>query len=192
MNFQDLITNTRSTRRFNQNRKIEIDTLKKLVNFARLSSSSSNLQTLKYFLSTDCMQNEKIFLSLKWAYYLKDWEEPKEGEKPAGYIIIMSDTEIHPVIEVDVGIAIQSIRLGATSLGLSSCPIGSIDRPILQRLLRIPEKYEISAVIALGEPAEKIVIEDLENSDNTEYWRDENDIHHVPKRKFDDIIILEF
>lgn len=192
MNFQDIILKTRSTRRFNQNKKTETNVLKKLVDYARLSASSSNLQNLKFFLSNEGIKNEKILVTLKWAYYLKDWSEPREGEKPSAFIVVLADTEIHPTIEVDVGIAVQSIRLGATTLGLSSCPVGSIDRQALRKLLRIPEKYDIPIVIAIGEAKEEVVIEKMQKPDNAKYWRDNNGIHHVPKRDLDDIIIEEF
>ena len=45
------------------------------------------------------------------------------------------------------------------------------------------------AIIALGKPAEEIVIKEIENGESTKYYRDENDIHYVPKRKLKDILI---
>jgi len=39
----------------------------------------------------------------------------------------------------------------------------------------------------LGKPAEQVVIEDLKDN-NVKYWRDENQVHHVPKRKLDELI----
>jgi nitroreductase len=133
-----------------------------------------------------------IFSTLKWAYYLKDWEGPVKGERPASYIILLGDTLIHKTIDVDVGIAAQSILLGAVSLGYGGCMIGSLDRVSLRKMLEIPARFEIPLVIALGKPNEKVVIENLDEENNIEYWRDSNQVHHVPKRNLEDLIIYKF
>lgn len=189
MEFSDLIIKNRSYRRFKQDHKLEINELKNLVNYARLSASSSNIQGLKFILSVDNDVNSRIFRHLKWAYYLKNWNGPVKGERPGGYIIILGDTEIHSTIDVDVGIAAQSIMLGAAYKGLGGCMIGSVDRPGLRKDLKIPDHYQVPLVIALGKPDEQIVLENVDETGNIQYWRDENDVHHVPKRSLDEIII---
>ncbi len=55
--------------------------------------------------------------------------------------------------------------------------------------LSIPEQFEILLVIALGKPAEEVMIEDLGSEGDVKYWRDQNDIHHVPKRRSRDLIL---
>ncbi len=190
--FKNLVTRNRSYRRFKQEHRLEINQLKELVNLARLSASSGNIQGLKFLLSVNPVTNTKIFRHLKWAYYLKNWDGPGEGERPAGYIIILGDTEIHSTIDVDVGIAAQSILLGATEKGLGGCMIGSVNRPGLRKDLGIPEHHQIPLVIALGRPDEQIVLEDVDNTGNIQYWRDENDVHHVPKRSLEELIIQSY
>jgi nitroreductase len=189
MGFINLITKNRSYRRFNQDYRLEISELKELVNFARLSASSSNIQGLKFILSVDRDINSKIFKQLKWAYYLKNWDGPAEGERPGGYIVILGDTEIHSTIDVDVGIAAQSILLGAVEKGLGGCMIGSLNRPGLRKDLQISQQYQVPLVIALGKPEEQIVLEEVDETGNIQYWRDEKGVHHVPKRSLDEIII---
>ncbi len=189
MEFKYLIIKNRSYRRFKQDYKLDMDTMKELVDFARLSASSGNIQGLKFLLSVDGQKNSRIFKHLKWAYYLKDWDGPGEGERPGGYIIILGDTEIHSTIEVDVGIAAQSILLGAVEKGLGGCMIGSLDRPGLRKDLKIPMQYQIPLVIALGKPNEQIILEEVNDTGNIRYWRDENNVHHVPKRSLDEIVI---
>ena len=186
---KDTITKTRAHRRFKQDIPIELETLRQLIDLARLSASAANLQPLKYFISCEPEKNEQIFPHLSWAGYLKDWNGPQDGERPSAYIVVLGDKEISQSFGYDAGIAVQSIRLGATENGLSGCIIGSIKRQELRRTLNIPEKFEILLIVALGVPAETVVLEDVDDDGDIKYWRDENDVHHVPKRRLDDIII---
>ncbi len=185
---KDLILANRSCRRFHEHVLVEERTLRELVDLARLSASSANLQPLKYFLSCDREKNQAIFPHLAWAGYLPDWSGPAEGERPAAYIVILLDTDIAKKTGCDQGIAAQSILLGATEKGLGGCIIGSIKREALRKALEISAKYEILLVIALGKPGEKVIIDQVMHG-NVKYWRDDQDRHHVPKRSLDEIIL---
>ena len=112
-----------------------------------------------------------------------------QGEKPAAYIIMLGDKDISSNYFWDHGLACQSILLGACEKGLGGCMFGSIDRQGLKDSLSIPDKYEILLVIALGKPKEIVVLDELSDKGDIKYWRDENGIHHVPKRKLQDIIL---
>jgi nitroreductase len=186
---QELITGNRSFRRFYQEEAVSLDTLKWLVNLARLSASGANLQPLKYILSNEPATNAAIFSCLAWAGYLKDWPGPVEGERPAGYIVILGDKNITQNFGCDHGIAAQSILLGAREKGLGGCMIGSIARDRLRDLLRIPDNYDILLVLALGKPKEKVFLEEAASGDSIKYWRDSQGVHHVPKRRLEDIIL---
>ena len=188
----DLILKNRSYRRFDQNHAIELSTLKELVNLARMSASANNLQPLKYFLSAETETNDLIFPQLGWAGYLEDWNGPAEGERPAAYIIILGDKNIRQNFGCDHGIAAQSILLGAVEMGLGGCMMGSVKKTPVQEALNIPDNLEILLVIALGRPAEKVVLEDVKADGDIKYWRDEDSIHHVPKRPLDEIIINKY
>ena len=187
---RDLVVKNRSCRRFYQDRPIDEQTLRELVDLARLSASAGNLQSLKYILSCDAEKNAAIFPTLRWAAYLTDWPGPDEGERPAAYIVILGDTKIFENFFCDHGIAAQSILLGAREKGLGGCMHGAVNRNQLSEGLAIPPRYEILLVISLGRPKEEVVLEDIGlDGDFIKYWRDENGIHHVPKRRLDDIII---
>ncbi len=185
---EDLVRRTRSCRRFREE-PISEEALRRLVDLARLSASAANLQPLKYLLSYEKDTNEVIFPELMWAGYMKEWDGPGEGERPSAYIIVLGDREIAKSFGCDYGIASQNILLGATSMGLGCCIIASVNRDNLRKALRIPERFEILHVIALGRPGECIVIEEIEPGGDIRYWRDDSGIHHVPKRALDDIII---
>ncbi|NQS90652.1 nitroreductase family protein [Patescibacteria group bacterium] len=186
---RDLIAKNRSYRRFYQEVTIELEILRELVDLARLSSSSANMQPLKYILSCDPQKNALVFPRLAWAGYLKDWPGPCEGERPSAYIVVLGDTKISQSFGCDHGIAIQSILLGATEKGLGGCAFGSVQRQGLRKALDISSRYKILLVLALGKPKETVVIETIGTTDNIKYWRDSKGIHHVPKRTLDDIII---
>lgn len=186
---EQLIKKNRSYRRFKENESISEFELKALVDMARCSASAANLQPLKYIISNDPGLNARIFPCLAWAGYLKEWPGPAEGERPSAYIIILGDTEIAKNFSCDHGIAAQSILLGAVEKGYGGCMVGAIDRPKLCASLNIPNRYEILLVIALGKPAEEVVIEDIASNESIKYYRDSKDMHHVPKRMLEDIII---
>lgn len=186
---RELILKNRSYRRFYEEVDIKIEALRELVDLARLSASAMNAQPLKYILSCQYQKNSLIFPHLVWAAFLKTWAGPAEGERPSAYIVILGDTEISRFWDYDAGIAAQSILLGATEKGLGGCMIANIKRDGLRGALEIAPRYEILLVLALGRPKEKVVIEVAEPSGNTRYWRDSEDVHHVPKRTLDEIII---
>jgi nitroreductase len=186
---RDLVLRNRSYRRFYQEVDINLETLRELIDLARLSASARNAQPLKYILSCEPQRNSLIFPHLAWARFLTGWSGPTEGERPSGYVIILGDTEISRFFNYDAGIAAQSIMLGATEKGLGGCMIASIDREQLRKALDIPARYEILLVLALGKPQEKVVIETVGTGGDTNYWRDSEGVHHVPKRPLDDIII---
>jgi len=186
---RDLIVKNRSYRRFFQEQAIDIDTLKELVDMARLSASAANLQPLKYILSCVPGKNALIFPHLAWAGHLKDWSGPCEGERPSAYIIILGDRRLSKSFGCDHGIAAQSILLGATEKGLGGCMIASIKTDKLRKALDIPSHYKILLVLALGKPKETVVIEETRPAGDIKYWRSNDGIHHVPKRPLDEVII---
>jgi nitroreductase len=185
----ELIKRNRTYRRFYEEVKIQRNTIEELLELARLSSTGGNLQSLKYIISYNDEKNGLIFPHLRWAGYLKDWDGPVEGERPSAYIIMLLDKNIAKSCFWDHGIACQSILLGAVEKGLGGCQFGSIDREGLIRDLHISDEYEILLAIALGKPKEEVVLEEIGDSNDIKYWRDENQVHHVPKRKLVDLIL---
>src|SRR4030042_737522 len=184
-----LVLKNRSYRRFYQDVTIELETLRELVDLARLSASAMNLQPLKYMLSCEPQKNALIFPHLGWAAYLKDWRGPEEGERPSAYIIVLGDTEVSRSFGCDHGIAAQSILLGAVERGLGGCMIATVKRQELREALDIPAHYEILLVLTFGKPREKVVIESVAPDGCIKYWRDAKGIPHGPKRSFDEVFV---
>lgn len=191
MDLKTTISATRTYRRFDEQKALTQDTLHQLVDLARLAGSSRNCQPWQYMVVTENNLREDIFPYLGWAGYLQDWKGPAEGERPSAYILCLLNHDWLNVPEklayFDLGISSQNLLLGAIEKNIGGCRIGAFS-PKLADLFTIPSHLTLELVIALGVPAEKVVVEQIDNN-NTHYWRDEKDIHHVPKRTLDDIII---
>jgi nitroreductase len=188
MELKEIIKKNRSYRRFDQSHRIDTGILEGLIDLARLSASGANRQPLKYLIYTGEDDCARIFPTLLWAAYLKEWDGPEEGERPSGYIVILGDKSIAEGFGVDHGIAAQSIMLGAAELGLGGCMIASIRKEQLRDELSIPGHYDILLVLAIGKPTENVIIEGVKDGD-IKYWRDSNQNHHVPKRDLKDLIL---
>ena len=184
----ELIFKNRSFRRFHQDVTISESDLLEMVENARLTPSGRNAQTLRYVLSNTPEMNALIFPTLAWAGYLTDWGGPKEGERPSAYIVLLNDDALSKTYFCDHGIVSLAILLTAIEKGYGGCIIAMVNRDALRDALNIPENYSIVQVIALGKPAETVVIEPMIDGD-IKYWRDPQGVHHVPKRSLDEIIV---
>lgn len=189
MSIKDLLRQSRSYRRFHEDRPLEEKTLVDLVDMARFCPSAANRQPLKYMVAWTPQQNEKIFPYLRWAAALTDWPGPAADERPAGYIILLGDIGLTARFGSDGGIAAQSIMLAAAEQGLGGCMIASIDQEGLRLALELPKHLEVLLVLALGYPNETVVLEDAASAEGRPYWRDKQGVHHVPKRSLDEILV---
>ncbi len=188
MTLTELVTRNRSYRRFDASRRIDEATLRDLVSLARLTSSAANRQPLKYVISCSGEGNARVFATLAWAGYLPDWPGPEEGERPTAYIVVLLDRSISQEAGIDVGIAAQTMLLGAAERGLGGCMLGAVKREALSRALGLPEHLAIALVIALGAPVEQVVLEGLPADGSVKYWREPDRSHHVPKRALSELV----
>jgi len=180
MALRELLLRTRSCRRFEQ---VPLDeaTLVELLELVRLCPSAANRQPLKFVLAWRPDQLAQIFPHLRWAAALAPWPGPGEGERPTGYMVILGDINISRRCEWDAAIAAQAILLGAAERELGGCMIASIDHAGLRSALRLPEQLAVLLVVALGQPGERVVLEEGQPEPRP-YWRDDHEVHHVPKR----------
>ena len=188
MELKDIVARNRSYRRFAGGIRVGEDTLRDLVALARITPSAANRQPLKYLLCCSLEWNARIFETLGWATYLSDWRGPEPAERPTAYIVVLLDTTLAKAADMDVGIAAQTILLGAVERGLGGCMLGNVKREVLSRTLCLPEHLAIALVIALGKPAEKVIVEDLAAGGSIKYYRDASQGHHVPKRTAGELI----
>lgn len=186
---KDLVKKNRSYRRFYEDTKISDKLLLNFIDLARLSSSAKNNQPLKYHISNSSENNARIFETLAWAGYLKDWNGPIEGERPSAYIIVYLDKNIAENNYCDHGLAVQNILLGAVEAGFGGCIIAAFNRKIISEIVNVPDNVEPLLILALGKPKEKINIYEITPEEDIKYWRNSDNIHQVPKRKLEDILI---
>ena len=188
---KDLVKQNRSYRSFDGSVEITRETLLDLVDCARFTPSSINMQPFKYYLSYKPETNDIIYPLTAWARLLPGFEGPAEGHRPTAYIIVCTDTTIGPEarFRTDVGIVSQTIMLAAVEKGFGGCMIGNYNPAKVSAALNLPENLVPSLVLALGKPDEKIIMTELENGGNSRYYRDENGQHYVPKRKLEDITL---
>lgn len=185
MKVYDTILSRRSIRRYKQ-KPIQLELLKKFVNAARLAPSGANLQPLEFLIVKDRNLCAQIFETIGWAGYIKPKWTPKPEERPTAYIVIIVNNNSNPWYQRDVGLASANIVLAAEEEGIGSCILCKIDKEKIKKILNIPSGKEVDSIISLGYKDEVSVTEEL--NDSVEYWRDENQILHVPKRKLEDII----
>jgi len=186
---KDLILKNRSYRKFNSDRKIQKSELLELIDLARITASSKNKQPLKYKLVSETQELNFVFEQLKWAWYLKDWKGPSENERPAAYILVFLDKSINDNAFIDVGIASQTILLGAVEMGFGGCIVRTVNRYEMNKHYKFSENLDLVQVIALGEPLQNVEIVDTDKSGNIEYFENDNKDHFVPKRPLSEIVI---
>lgn len=190
--FKDLVMKNRSYRGYDESRKITGEELREFVDCARFAPSSVNGQPFRYYLAWEKEKVDLIQSMTKWARALPDMKLPHEGMCPTGFIVICQDTNIGPNLaryQKDVGIVAQTMLLAATEIGLGGCMIGNFQAKEVKEKLELSDNLEPMLIVAFGKPAEKVVLVEINEGESTKYYRDEKDIHYVPKRKLNDVII---
>jgi nitroreductase len=186
---EHLIRRCRSYRRFRQEQLVDASLLEWLIGLAGLAASAANRQVLRYLPVCDADGCSRLFGHLSWAGYLTEWDGPAQGERPPAYIVVLCPKESAWSVYVDAGLAVQNILLGAVERGLGCCVLGALERSALAADLDVHQGYEPLLVIAIGVPAEDVVIEPSDGEHGIRYWRDEDGRHHVPKRSAAELML---
>ena len=188
----DLVKKNRSYRGFDESCPVTEEQLLALVELSRWTPSGANAQPLKYHIVWEKEETEGLLALTRWAAALPQLKLPREGKHPTAFIVILQDLSIVSkpgAADKDVGIAAQTMMLGAAEAGLGGCMIANFDHERVRAFLKTEEKLEPVLILALGKPAEEIRVVPLEKGQKTAYWRDEADIHYVPKRRTEDILV---
>jgi nitroreductase len=182
MDVWEVIRRRRSIRRFKQE-AISKEVLLEVVEAGRCAPSAANRQPLEFVVVNSEERRNEIFAQLAWAAYVQPRRDPPAGKRPVAYIIVLVNRErvLAKFGSVDAAAAIENILLAAQGEGIGSCWLGSIKREKVREILEIPDKYDIDSVVALGYPDEQPIMEDCKG-DSIEYYLDDKDTLHVPKR----------
>ena len=188
---KDLVLAARTYRKYDQTYQVTEESLRALIDIARFSNSATNSQALKYKIICDPPLVERIFAITIWGRRYKNYSGPAQGERATAYIAICCDTAIRPAAAagIDTGIVAELLVLGGWEAGLGSCMIGSFDKGKCREILDLDARIEPMLLIAFGKPADTIVLEEISEGESTDYYRDENGVHHVPKRKLEDLLL---
>jgi len=189
---KDLIIANRSCRGYDRSREVTREELIEMVDCARLGAAAVNLQVLKYYITNDEEEVDKLNKLVKYGAMLPELKLPFKGTEPPAYILICQDYDISDKEDkflIDIGIAAQNIGLAATEMGLAVCMAGNYSPVKVQETLGLAPNLKVKLVMAVGKSAETIKIVDLPEDGKTAYYRDEDGVHCVPKRSLDEVLI---
>lgn len=181
-----LLHRNRSYRGYEPERKVTEKELESLVAVTTLVASGMNRQTLRYRLVTED-EADKVLQLIKLGAALPEEHLPKPGMEPRAFLVVCSAVPEDKVVDIDLGIAAQSILLKATEMGLGGIFILNFQKAALQEALQLP--MEPLAVIAIGKPAENIFLLPAQGPDpDLKYYRKDG-VHFVPKLTVEQLII---
>lgn len=188
---KDLILKNRSYRGYDESFTFTREQMEAYIDGARFCPSSKNLQPLKFYAAYEKKDVDAIQPLVRWAAQLQI-SLPHPGHCPTGFIVICQDTDLSSNLSMfqrDAGIVAQTMLLLAAEEDLGGCMIGNFNAGEIQKVLALPENIRPLLVVAMGKPDEKIVLTDVGRDGSTVYYRDENDVHYVPKRSIEDLML---
>ncbi len=189
---KDLVLKNRSYRGYDESVEVTRAQLEEIVDCARFTPFSQNFQSFKYYLSCDKETNAKIQPLTGWARWLQPLKLPHDGKCPTAFIVICYDSTIGPGprrFDKDVGIVAQTMLLAAVEMGLGGIMIGNFSPEQVSAALELPENLTPQLIVAIGKPDETVVLTELKENGDINYYRDENDVHYVPKRSLNELLI---
>ena len=189
---RELVMQSRSYRGYDESRIITREELTELADCARFAPSSVNMQPFRYYLAHKREQLEKIQPLTGWARALPEKRLPYPGHRPTAFIVICQDTGWQQDLgrfQKDVGAVAQTMLLAAAEKGLGGIMIGNFSPEKLSAALALPAHLVPLLIVAFGKPDETVVLTEAAPGESLRYYRDENDVHYVPKRRLKDVII---
>lgn len=192
MDFQRLVSEARSCRRFVQAKRVTQEDTDRLMACASQVPCARNAQVLRYIVVRSPEKCAEVFSHTHWAGALKEWGGPVEGERPTAYIAVLCPKDCISLVYMDVGIASQTIQLEAHTLGIGCCMHASFNKKACATLLRVPENMQIALLLALGAAKEERRLAPMPADGNFNYWRDKDEVHFVPKRTPAELVLAQF
>ncbi|MBE6535072.1 MAG: nitroreductase [Ruminococcaceae bacterium] len=189
LDLKNLIDKNRSHREFKAGVKIPRERIEAWILNASHCPAARNLQAIKYMIIDSDETVAELLPLTFWAASLGK-KLPPEGHGPCAFIVMCHDHTIAPLTSffyMDIGICAQTIMLSAANEGFGGCMIGSASVEAVKNLLSLPENLEPALILGLGAPEDEVVL--TASAGDVKYYRDENNVHYVPKRTLDEIIL---
>jgi len=149
-NFDSVIKGRRSVRKY-QNKEVDFELIRKVLESARFAPSAGNYQPWEFIIVRD----PEIKKQLVEAAYNSKWML----EAPV-FIVVCINSRLAGAMYGDRGLklygiqgaaaAIENMLLTAQSLGLATCWVGAFSEIMVSRLLECPEYVRPCAIITLG------------------------------------------
>lgn len=183
----DLLKRNRSCRGYNKAFVVSEAMLQQIVGVCTKIPSARNQQVLRFRLVTKGTDAECVLQQVKMGAALPDLHLPFPGTEPEAFIIVCSTIPENPMVDIDLGIAAQSMLLKATEMGLNGLIIEAFSRSVLKEGLQLP--LEPLMVIAIGKSAEKFELQPINANDPHAYFRNEDGTHCIPKVRLEELLI---
>lgn len=187
MNIEKLLEARRSYRKFDNNKKLNKDEIKKILEAIKYASSGNNRQDLR-FISVESEEKVKeVFEITNWAARLpNNIGRPKPGEEPVYFVAVLSNKNSGKFINIDKGLAISNMTITAMDMGIGSCIIANFPHDKLKSILNISDEYDVDIVVAFGYPTIKSEIKEISIDEDIAYYLDDDGNYIVPKYKLSD------
>ena len=185
LSLDTLLRRNRSYRGYDPSRAVSKEELLKLVEVTTLVPSGMNRQALRYRLVT-AEESDKVLPLIKLGGALPELHLPFPGTEPRAFLVVCSTVPESPIIDIDLGIAAQSLLLKAVEMGLNGIFIRAFDPDKLREALDLP--LPPLAVIAIGKGAENIFLKPVSAGSPLSYYRKDG-VHFVPKIMAEDLIL---
>lgn len=181
-----LFEKNRSYRGYKKDYVVTNDMLRRIVNVNTKIASGKNQQVLRFKLVTKGDDADFVLKNIKLGGMLPELHLPYEGTEPEAFVIVCTSVPETKIIDIDLGISLQSMSLKATEMGLNCVMICAFNKVNLVEHFGL--KHEPLAILAVGKGAENIRLKTISVDESRAYYR-VDDVHYVPKVKIDDILI---
>lgn len=148
--------------------------------------SGKNAQTLRFKLVDASTGGADFCRFLRFGGYLPELHLPVPGTEPQAFIVVCSTEAESPIVDIDLGISLQSMALKAVEIGLNALIIRAFNRAEVKDALGLP--LEPLAVLAIGKGIEKIELKDVPAGSDLRYYRQDG-VHIVPKVRLEDLLL---
>ena len=182
-----LLRKNRSHRAFDTSYTVAMRQLEAIVSVNDKLPSGRNAQTLRFRLLDAPGGGEDFCRFLHLGGYLPELHLPVPGTEPKAFIIVYSTEAESPIVNIDLGISLQSMALKAVEIGLNALIVKAFNRQEIKEALGLP--LDPLAVLAIGKGTERIVLDEVHTGSDLRYYRDADGTHHVPKIAVSELLI---